>query len=123
AAAPVIEAFAAEVGAKHAVGNHPDNYLFQFSRKLSKEESKDLWVRVRRPKYPQRYRVRKNTEAGKALAARIAALPEFPDLDTALEIYPGFPGPLFIGGRYAHSAAVCYFDKAMKVAGIVVPFP
>ena len=101
-AANVIKAFADEIGASRVYGNCPKTYLFDFPSSSAADSA--VWAKTKPRRGEYFSRPRKNTQEGKAMAARIAKLPKFPSSDEALKV-TGLPVgfPCVIDGRTGYS--------------------
>lgn len=104
---------------KHGVdvyGSAPDNYTFYIRGNVNK----DMWVKSQGPL--TRYRPRKNSAAGKALAAEIAALPPFPDAQSAVKAIPDTKHQdLVFDGRYMKRPHIRFYNKTTGALIVGIP--
>ena len=104
---------------KHEVeiyGTSPDNYVFEGKGKMDS----DKWVK-RKGRFT-RYRPRKNTKAGKALAAEVAALPTFPNAQSAVSAIPNTEHcDLVFDGRYMKRPHIRFYNEKAGVLIVGIP--
>lgn len=78
-----IKDFIAEIGATQMYGSSPATYCFDFASDGSAD--KTIWKQTPKRRGAYYYVPRTNTPEGKAMAARIKCLPEFPALKGAIK--------------------------------------
>lgn len=87
-----IKAFMTEVGASQCYGTSPATYMFDFDS--AAEVDMQAWAKTKPRRGEYFFRPRRGTAVGKAIAARIKALPESPSFSDALALTGldyGFP--------------------------------
>ncbi|TAA26545.1 hypothetical protein [Pseudoxanthomonas winnipegensis] len=124
AAAAKIRAFLKAEGCSQIYGTSPETYLFDFQTMDQVDLVKWAKVEVRRRGFKTIYfRPKRNTPEGKALAARINALPQCPALGSALNVIPGLREgtPMAMDGSHVYFPTLRYYNPKSKLAVVTVP--
>ncbi len=122
-----LKAFLEAEGCCDLYGSSPADYRFDF--KTTAEADPKKWAqekrRVGRGITEILFRPKRNTPEGKALAQRIKALPECPQVESAISVVPGlhYRSPMVLDGMSCYSAFIRYFAQASGLLIVAVPSP
>lgn len=117
-----LRAFMKRYGIASVYGTTPADFRFDFNC-TGKDDFNLKWSRVRGSRFI-RYRPRRNTAEGKALAVEIGALPPMPAIDEAINVVPGLHSgfPLVFGGGKCYSAFIRYYHHDTGTLVVSVPW-
>jgi hypothetical protein len=121
AASSVLLKFVEEIGASKMYGTTPASYLFDFNR--DSDADPKVWSKTKPRRGEYYFRPRRNTPEGKAMAARIKALPECPSFDDAIESIPGLRRfPIVTEGNRWFAPYLRFMPSGDSFAIAVVPW-
>lgn len=122
AATKDLLAFVKDIGASEMYGSSPATYVFDF--KCSGDADQKTWRKTPPRRGTYYFTPRKNTPEGKAMAARIKALPECPRMADALKTVPELPVgfPCVISGGTGYSPFLRYYNLDKPLAIVSIPW-
>lgn len=121
-AGETLLAFIKEIGASQMYGSSPESYRFDF--KASSDADPAIWRKTKPYRSEYFFVPKKNTPEGKAMAARIKALPPCPPMDDALRVVPQLPVgfPCVIENGRGYRPFIRYWNPDTETLVVSIPW-
>lgn len=121
AAGEVLIAFMKEIGASNMYGTSPNDYRFDFERDALADKA--IWRKTKPYRGEYFYVPRKNTPEGRAMQARIKALPVCPAMQDALRVVPELPCgfPCVIEDSTGYRPYIKYWNPVTETLVVSIP--